>query len=142
MRSATPGSTGRHEQVWRPVPTCAIIRAVRPTPPASPGLPIGDADPASCLRSVSGGVRIALKVQPKASADRVEGVERGALRVRVTAAPDKGKANARVVKVLAAALGVPAGRLRIVSGEKSRDKVVEVDGLTPEETTRRLAGKE
>jgi uncharacterized protein (TIGR00251 family) len=72
----------------------------------------------------------------------VEGVERGALRVRVTAAPDKGKANARVVKVLAAALGVPASRLRIVSGEKSRDKVVEVDGLTLEETTRRLAGKE
>lgn len=127
--------------VWRPVPTCAIIRAVRATPPASPGPPTGDADPASCLRSTPGGVRIALKVQPKASADRVEGVERGALRVRVTAAPDKGKANSRAMKVLAAALGVPASRIRIVSGEKSRDKVVEVAELTIEELTRRLADR-
>jgi uncharacterized protein YggU (UPF0235/DUF167 family) len=48
--------------------------------------------------------------------------------VQVTAAPEKGKANAAVVEVLAAALNLPKSALRIVSGETSPLKTVEVDG--------------
>ena len=93
------------------------------------------------LRAVPDGVRISLKVMPKASADRIEGVEAGAVRVRVTAAPDKGKANARVVKLLAKALGVPAGSVSIVADERSRSKIAEVHGVTAEEARNRLANE-
>jgi uncharacterized protein YggU (UPF0235/DUF167 family) len=48
--------------------------------------------------------------------------------VQVTAAPEKGKANTAVVEVLAEALDLPKSALRIVSGETSPLKTVEVDG--------------
>jgi len=46
----------------------------------------------------------------------------------VTAAPEKGKVNAAVIEVLAEALGLPKSALRIVSGETSPLKTVEIDG--------------
>jgi len=69
-----------------------------------------------------------LKVVPKASRDRVVGWVGDRLKVQVTAAPERGKANAAVVEVLAAALGVSRGRVRIIAGETSPLKTVEVDG--------------
>ena len=74
-----------------------------------------------------------VKVQPKASRDQVIGYKEGVLRLRVTAPPDKGRANAAVVSLLAGALGVAKSRVRIVRGQTSRDKVVTVESLTPEE---------
>lgn len=53
--------------------------------------------------------------------------------LRVTAPPEGGKANAAVAVVLAKALGVPKGAVRVVRGETSRHKQVEVEGVTPEE---------
>ena len=73
-------------------------------------------------------MRLHLKVVPKASRDRVAGWVGDRLKVQVTAAPERGKANAAVIEVLAAALGVPRGRVRIVAGETSPLKTVEVDG--------------
>ena len=55
----------------------------------------------------------------------------GALRVRVAAPPVDGAANASLIRLLAAALGVPPSTIRIVAGESGRRKVVEVDGLAP-----------
>jgi len=69
-----------------------------------------------------------LKVVPKASRDRVVGWVGDRLKVQVTAAPERGKANAAVVEVLAAALGVPRNRVRIVAGETSPLKTVEIEG--------------
>ena len=74
-----------------------------------------------------------MKVQPKASRDQVVGYREGVLRLRVTAPPDKGRANAAVVSLLAEALGVAKSRVRITRGQTSRDKVVTVESLTPEE---------
>lgn len=69
-----------------------------------------------------------LKVVPKSSRDRVVGWIGDRLKVQVSAAPERGKANAAVVDVLAAALGIPRGRVRIVAGETSPLKTVEIDG--------------
>ena len=85
---------------------------------------------------------MALRVTPNASGDRIEGVallgdERPVLKVRVTAVPDKGKANAAVVKLLAKAWGVPRSSLSIVAGEKDRNKTVQVAG-DPADLTARL----
>jgi uncharacterized protein len=62
--------------------------------------------------------------------------------VRVTAAPERGAANAAVVELVARTLGVQPGAVRLVSGRGSRDKIVEVDGLRPDETEARMASVE
>jgi len=74
-----------------------------------------------------------VKVQPKASRDQVVGYRGGVLQLRVTAPPDKGRANAAVVALLADALGVAKSRVRIVRGQSSRDKVLAVESLTQED---------
>lgn len=76
-----------------------------------------------------GAVRFAVRVQPRSSRRGVDGVHGDALRVRVHAAPVDGAANEAVVEVLAEALGVPRRAVRIVAGDASRSKVVEVAGL-------------
>lgn len=76
-----------------------------------------------------GAVRFGIRVQPRSSRPGVDGLHGDALRVRVGAAPVDGAANEAVVAVLAAALGVPRRAVRIVAGDASRSKVVEVDGI-------------
>jgi len=60
------------------------------------------------------------------------------LRVRVTAAPTEGQANAAVIALLAKTLGVSKSRLEIIRGYSSRDKVVSVDRLTEQEVQRKI----
>ncbi len=83
--------------------------------------------------------RINLRVQPRASRDEISGwLDADALRVRVTAPPEDGKANAAVVKLLARQLGVARSDVEIVSGRTSRNKVVEVAGLSADEIRQML----
>lgn len=79
---------------------------------------------------------LSLRVTPNAGSDRIEGRELRAdgeavLRLRVAAVPDKGKANAAAVALLAKALGVPKSAIRLVAGETARSKVVEIAGDGP-----------
>ena len=79
---------------------------------------------------------LSLRVTPNAGSDRIEGREPRAdgeavLRLRVAAVPDKGKANAAAVALLAKALGVPKSAIRLVAGETARSKVVEIAGDGP-----------
>ncbi|WP_411818848.1 DUF167 domain-containing protein [Hyphococcus sp. DH-69] len=72
-----------------------------------------------------------MRASPGAKANAVTGIWRGAggemrLSVRVTAPPDKGKANAAIVKLLAKSLGIPKSDLRVAAGETSRQKTVEI----------------
>jgi hypothetical protein len=60
-------------------------------------------------------------------------------KLRVTAPPERGKANEATLELLADALGLAATKLRLVSGHGSRDKTVEITGLTTDEAERRLA---
>jgi len=70
---------------------------------------------------------ITVRVQPRASKKAVEGVKDGALRVKLTAPPAEGEANAQLIEVLSKELGVRKSAVSIVKGHSSRDKVVEVD---------------
>jgi uncharacterized protein (TIGR00251 family) len=79
------------------------------------------------------GVRLHLRVTPNAGLDRIDGVETrddGAtvLRVRVKAVPDKGKANAAVIVLLAKALDVPKSAITLISGDTARQKTLHVAG--------------
>ena len=67
-----------------------------------------------------------VKVVPRAGRDAIEATETG-LQVRVTAAPEEGKANRAVQKLLAKALGVAPSRLELIRGATSREKVFRLD---------------
>lgn len=84
-----------------------------------------------------------LRVTPNSSRDTIEGVETRAdglahLKVRVRAVPDKGAANAAVLKLLAKSLGVPKSALELVSGQTSRVKAVRVKGVSSGEAGKSL----
>lgn len=81
------------------------------------------------VTTIDGGVRFQLRVAPRASRNALGGVHDGALKVRVTAPPVDGAANAAIAKLLSKALGVSKRAVRIVSGETSRTKTVEVRGV-------------
>jgi uncharacterized protein (TIGR00251 family) len=75
------------------------------------------------------GVRFAVHVQPRAKKPGIDGTHGDALRIRVQAPPVEGAANDAVVRVIAAALGVPARTVHIAVGQSSRQKLVDVDGI-------------
>ena len=79
------------------------------------------------------GVRIAVRLTPKAARDAVEGVRPAAggsprLAVKVTAAPDRGKANQALLRLLAETWRLPASRLALVAGATDRNKTVRLAG--------------
>ncbi len=83
-------------------------------------------------------VTLKVRVNPKASRNRVDAYLDDALRLRVTASAQGGKANQAMVALLAEALGVAKSRLQIVRGHGSRDKVVVVESLSRQEIEQRL----
>jgi uncharacterized protein (TIGR00251 family) len=84
------------------------------------------------IRPVSGGVRLTVRVIPRARTTALAGVRDDALLVRLAAPPVDEAANRDLVAFLAAALGVPVRTVRIVSGDRSRRKVVEIGGVSEE----------
>lgn len=92
------------------------------------------------IKSVAGGIRLRLRVAPKAARARIMGEHAGALKVAVTEAPERGKANAAVIELLAQELGVPKKNISIVSGETAQDKVVEIAGVDAAALLQILAG--
>ena len=83
---------------------------------------------------------VSIKVVPGASRDRIVGKYGDAVKVQVSAPPEGGKANQAVLALLAAALGVKPGRLRLVRGHAQSRKVIEVDGVQQADVNARLAG--
>jgi uncharacterized protein (TIGR00251 family) len=91
------------------------------------------AAPPTAWRAIPEGCELRLRVTPNAGADRIDGVEirddgNAVLRIRVRAVPDKGKANAAVISLLAKSLGVPRTSIAVVSGETARLKTVRIGG--------------
>ncbi len=76
-------------------------------------------------------VRIRVRVQPRASRTALVGEHGDAWKVRVAAPPVEGAANRELIRFLAKRLGVPPSRLRVASGERSRTKVMEIEGVDP-----------
>jgi uncharacterized protein (TIGR00251 family) len=85
-------------------------------------------------------VRFAVRLTPRAAADRVDGVIDGVLRVRVGAPAVEGAANNALVKLLSDELGVARRDVRIVAGASSRQKLVVVDHLDADAIVARWPG--
>jgi uncharacterized protein (TIGR00251 family) len=73
--------------------------------------------------------QIEVRLRPRGHRDELEGVRDGVLQVRVTAAPVDGKANRALCKLIAKRLGVAPSRVKVVRGERSRVKLVRVEGV-------------
>ena len=91
------------------------------------------------LTTEPAGVRMALKVVPGSSRDRVVGELGDALKIAVSAPPEGGAANRAVVKVLAAALNVPEANVTLARGHASPRKEVLITGLSAADLSTRLA---
>ena len=68
------------------------------------------------------GVLVRIRLQPRASRDEALGESNGRLRVKVTAPPIEGSANEAVVKYLSKTLGVSKSSVRLIKGQKAREK--------------------
>jgi hypothetical protein len=77
-----------------------------------------------------GSIIFVIRVTPRASRDAVGGEHQGAVKVRLTAPPLEDRANDALRRLLAARLNVPVSAVRIVGGEKNRNKRVSVAGVT------------
>jgi uncharacterized protein (TIGR00251 family) len=82
--------------------------------------------------------RLRLRVSPGAGRAAIVGRHGDGWKVRVTAAPEQGRANDAVVRLLATALALPREAVSIVSGHSGRDKIVELAGVGPGLVERRL----
>ena len=83
--------------------------------------------------------RLRLRVSSGARSNAIVGKHGEGWKVRVTAAPEGGKANDAVLRLLADRLDLPDKSLTLVSGPSSRDKIVELSGIDIAEAERRLA---
>ena len=87
-------------------------------------------------------VRLSIRLTPNGGRDAFDGVESGAdgevhLKARVTAVPEKGKANKALAALVARALGVAKSSISLISGETARKKILRIDG-DPEDISKRL----
>ncbi len=85
------------------------------------------------LRAVEGGIIVSVKVQPNASKDRVVGEHANQIKIAVTVAPEKGKGNKAVIKILSQRLGIKSSDMQIISGQTARDKKVFIKNITAED---------
>jgi len=83
--------------------------------------------------------RLRLRVSPGSGRAEIVGRQGDAWKVRVTAQPERGRANEAVVRLVADTLALPLTAVTIVSGHGARDKIVQLSGVGPALVERRLA---
>lgn len=91
------------------------------------------------LSEDAAGVLIRVHLQPRARRTAVCGEHGGRLKVAIAAPPLEGRANDALIEWLAAKLGLPRRQLRLIAGQRSRDKTLRAEGLGASEISSRLA---
>jgi uncharacterized protein (TIGR00251 family) len=87
------------------------------------------------------GLEVRLHVQPRARRCEIAGVFDGALKVKVTAPPVDDAANRAIIELFSSLLDIPKSSLRILAGSKSRDKILEIRGVSLDEFRVSIAGQ-
>lgn len=83
--------------------------------------------------STATAARVALRVQPGAKRDALLGKHAHAWKISLRAPAAEGKANRACVEYIAALLGVRRSAVAVIKGQKSRDKVIAIEGLADDE---------
>lgn len=92
------------------------------------------------LRAQAEGVRLSVKLQPRASANEVGAPVGGELKIKVTAPPVDSAANQALVELLAEKLGCGRNRVELIRGGASRHKTLLLHGFKPAEVLEKLCG--
>ena len=90
------------------------------------------------VTACDGGVRLKVRAAPGSKVERIVGAHGDALKIAVQAPAERGRANDRLLALLAAALSLPARAVTLVAGATARDKVVHIAGLSAAEVLARL----
>ena len=91
------------------------------------------------LQTSSQGVILSVQAQPKAGKNAIVGIHAGRLKVAVTEAPEQGKANKAIVKLLARSLGLKRSQIELTSGRTSAHKRFIIREIDEAELNRRIA---
>lgn len=83
-------------------------------------------------------VTIAVKLKPGAKTNKIEIKDDGSLAISVTSRPVEGKANKHLITVLSKTLRIPKSSCSIIHGEKSRSKVIAIEGMNTEDVLNAL----
>ena len=94
------------------------------------------------LRVQPDGVWLAVKLQPRASANEIGETMGNELRIKVTAPPVDSAANEALIRLLAETLDCARNKVELMRGQTSRHKTVRLQGMTAEYVMRRIAGKD
>jgi uncharacterized protein (TIGR00251 family) len=92
----------------------------------------------SCLADSRDGALLTIHATPRSNANEIGPIEGDSVRVRVTAPPADGAANAAIIRLVADAAGVPKSRVSVATGATSRQKRLLIRGLSAAELFRRL----
>lgn len=84
-------------------------------------------------------MNLQIRVVPRANRNSIEVGSDGQIKIRVTAAPERGKANDAVIAMLSKRIGVPKRNIEIVRGHTARDKTVRVEGATKKEVLEKIS---
>lgn len=82
------------------------------------------------IRETGTGIEIALHVQPRARRNETAGLHNGALKLKLCAPPVDDAANRAVIEYFASLLHLPKSSLKILSGMKSRDKILRIESIS------------
>lgn len=83
-------------------------------------------------RSKESSVTLEVLIQPRSARDEIVGVHDGRLKIKISAPPVEGKANERLIEMVAKALGVPKSSVEIVRGKSSKLKTLKISGIDNE----------
>jgi len=90
------------------------------------------------LSGTPDGTLLLVRVSPGARKSEIMGEAGGRLRIRLQAPPVEGKANRELTRFIARELGLKKNRVTLASGERSREKTLLLEGLSPPEVRDRL----
>ncbi len=84
-------------------------------------------------------VRISVKVTPGSSRNEILGFTNGVWRIKIAAAPDKGKANKELIEFLSGYLDIRRDQIEILKGQTSHNKIISIEGVSAENVKSRLS---
>jgi TIGR00251 family protein len=93
------------------------------------------------IESINGGVKLHLFIQPKSSKNEIVGIHDGKLKIKITAPPVDGKANAELVEFLSDILDIPKRQIEITKGDTGRNKTVIITGISQEIIEQKILSK-
>jgi len=90
------------------------------------------------ITPTASGVCLEVQVQPRSSRNQVVGEQDGRLKIKITAPPVEGEANQALINFLAQILDIPRKNIKLLKGESSRHKLIEISGLNEQELGEKL----